>query len=225
MERELLPGGGLNQVYRVGDSVHRPVAVWTPRVHELLRHLAPLGFVPRVHGFADGHEVLSFVEGEVGHPPLAEHLRGEDTLVAAARLLRRMHDASVPLVDRDGWQFERREPAEVICHGDFASYNVVFAEGMPVGVIDFDTAHPGPRWWDIGWAVISFALEWERPDRAELFCDAYGFPKDQLKDAVLARLDDMLRLIRQHPAFHRQRAERHDEHYLRLVDYTKANLA
>ncbi|TWP45205.1 aminoglycoside phosphotransferase family protein [Lentzea tibetensis] len=229
MERELLTGGGLNQVFKVGDAVHRPVASWTPRVHELLGVLAPLGFTPNVHGVQDGLEVLDFMPGEVGHPPLPPHLRGDDVLVEAARMLRQMHDASVGLVDRDGWQFERREPAEVICHGDFASYNIVFADGRPAGVIDFDTAHPAPRWWDVSYACMTFTLDFGTPAeqlrRMELFCVSYGCTTDGLIDQILVRLDDMVHMIRENPAFVIQRAEKHDEHYLRLTEYVQANLA
>ncbi|GGP54326.1 phosphotransferase [Streptomyces melanogenes] len=54
------------------------------------------------------------------------------------------HDASAGF-DRkrdDVRQFPAREPAEVICHGDAATYNTVFQNQLPVALIDFDTAHP-----------------------------------------------------------------------------------
>jgi hypothetical protein len=47
------------------------------------------------------------------------------------------------------WYFPPREPVEVVCHGDLAPYNCVFDGDRLVGVIDFDTAHPGPRLWDV----------------------------------------------------------------------------
>ncbi|WP_290866248.1 phosphotransferase [Hamadaea sp.] len=48
------------------------------------------------------------------------------------------------------------EPAEVVCHSDAAPYNTVFRSGHPVALIDFDTAHPGPRVWDVAYAVYRF---------------------------------------------------------------------
>ena len=33
--------GNVGGVLKVGDTVHRPVGVWTPAVHALLDHLAP----------------------------------------------------------------------------------------------------------------------------------------------------------------------------------------
>ena len=44
-------------------------------------------------------------------------------------------------------------PAEVVCHNDFAPYNVVFDDGGPVGVIDWETAAPGARVWDVAYAA------------------------------------------------------------------------
>ncbi|MEU4764769.1 phosphotransferase [Actinosynnema sp. NPDC023794] len=99
MQEEVLTGGGLNEVVRVGSTVRRPTGPWTPNVHRLLEHLAPLGIAPVVHGVDErGREVLSYLEGEVGHPPLASWLRSDEVLVAVARMVRRLHDASAGLV-------------------------------------------------------------------------------------------------------------------------------
>ncbi|SDF67746.1 Phosphotransferase enzyme family protein [Lentzea fradiae] len=222
MDGELLTGGGLNEVFKVGDAVRRPAGPWAPRVHELLRHLAPLGIAPVPLGLDGGHELLGYLPGDVGHVPPSD----DAALVESALMLRRLHDATLGLVDRrDGWQHPPREPVEVVLHGDFAPYNMVFADGRPTGVFDFDTAHPGPRWWDVSWAVIQFvlALPDDRPRRARLFCDAYGC--DYEEDHVVARLEDMIRTIREHPAFVRQRAERHDDYYLELIRYVRGGRA
>jgi hypothetical protein len=115
VNEEALTGGGLNAVVRVGGTVRRPVDRWTHRVHELLRHLAPSGFVPEVRGVdSSGRDVLSHLPGEVGHPPLPPHLRGDATLVSYARMTRTLHDMSVDLVDRTGRQFAPLSPAEVV---------------------------------------------------------------------------------------------------------------
>ncbi|MEU5691257.1 phosphotransferase [Actinosynnema sp. NPDC020468] len=229
---EPLTGGGMNAVARVGDTVRRPVGPWTPNVHRLLDLLAPLGLSPVVRGFdGQGREVLSYLEGEVGHPPIPPGLRGDDTLVALARVVRALHDASVPLVGlREGWRFPPVEPVEVICHNDLAPYNVVFRDGVPKGVIDFDTARPGPRWWDVAYTaycLVPFSPEFgtvpEQRRRAALFCAAYGITADDLPHRVLLRLDDMVRMIREQPEFARQREERHDEYYLRHAGYVRAH--
>jgi hypothetical protein len=189
--------------------------------------------VPKVHGIDErGREVLDFLPGEVGHPPLVDRLRGDETLIAVARLLRRMHDASVDLAGLDGWQFAPREPVEVVSHGDLAPYNMVFHGGQPIGVLDFDTAHPGPRWWDVAYAVYClapFSTEFGTPEeqgrRGALFCAEYGCSNEGLVDQVLARLADMVRMIKTDPMFRRQLADGHDLHYLSHVEYIEAHRA
>ncbi|MFD0206106.1 MULTISPECIES: aminoglycoside phosphotransferase family protein [Saccharothrix] len=236
MEEEALTGGGLNEVVRVGSTVRRPTGPWTPNVHRLLEHLAPLGLSPVVHGVievgGERREVLSYLEGEVGHPPLREELRSDEVLVAVARMVRRLHDASVGLVGvGEGWQFPAVEPVEVICHNDLAPYNMVFRDGMPVGVFDFDGARPGPRWWDLAYTaycLVPFSPEFggveEQWRRARLFCEAYGVGVEGLGRWVLARLEDMVGMIRERPEFWRQREEGHEAYYLGHVEYVKDNL-
>ncbi|MDX3657091.1 aminoglycoside phosphotransferase family protein [Streptomyces sp. ID05-26A] len=233
MDEELLTGGGLNQVFRVGDAVRRPAGPWAPRVHELLRRLAPLGIAPVPIGIVGEHELLSYLPGEVGHV----HPSGDVALIESALLLRRVHDATVPWLtdsrdetsrlgmDLDGWQFAAREPVEVLLHGDFAPYNIVFTDGHPTGVFDWDGAHPGPRWWDVSWALIQFvlALPDDRERRTRLFCETYGI--EYVAEQVLIRLDDMIHTIREDPRFVLQRAEGHVGHYLDLVRYVQATRA
>ncbi len=78
-------------------------------------------------------------------------------LAAAPSLLRRLHDATVDFA-RSGrrWQSPVHEPDEVVCHNDFAPYNLVFRDGAIVGVIDFEHASPGPRAWDL--AYLAYRL-------------------------------------------------------------------
>ncbi|MFC6089617.1 hypothetical protein [Saccharothrix lopnurensis] len=133
-EGELLTGGGLDEVVRIGAAVRRPTGPWTPDVHRLPEHLAPLGISPVPHGVDErGREVLSYLEGEVAHPPLPAARRSDRVPVEVARPARRPHDASAGLAHlREGRRFP---PVEVICHNDLAPYNVVFRRGSHVGVI------------------------------------------------------------------------------------------
>ena len=233
VEEEVLTGGGLNEVVRIGSTVRRPTGPWTPNVHRLLEHLAPLGIAPVVHGVdGRGREVLSYLEGEVGHPPPAAWLRSDEVLVAVARMVRRLHDASVGLagVLVEGWQFPAISPVEVICHNDLAPYNMVFRDGVPVGVFDFDGARPGPRWWDVAYTaycLVPFSPEFgeveDQRRRAGLFCEAYGLPVEGIGRWVLARLEDMVAMIRERPEFRRQREEGHEAYYLGHVEYVREN--
>ncbi|WP_437849939.1 phosphotransferase [Sorangium sp. So ce363] len=175
--------GGVNTVRRRGDRVHRPATSAAPAIHRLLRHLRAAGFnaAPEPLGYDDeGNEVLSYLDGDV-HNPLPAELRTPELLTSAATLLRRFHDASATFVPGpdDRWQLPPRSPTEVICHGDLAPYNCVVRGRRVVGFIDFDTAHPGPRLWDVAYAVYRFA-----PLHAPSNPDSAGSPEDQARHAA-----------------------------------------
>jgi aminoglycoside phosphotransferase (APT) family kinase protein len=189
-----LGGGNNTAVQRDGNTVLRACGPWSPFVHLVLRHLAAHGFheAPVVIETTGSTERLSFIEGEVGNDPLKPEVQTEAVLIEAARLLRRLHDIGASLTVPPDAVFqlplESDQPRQVICHNDFAPYNCVFRGGHLVGIIDFDTAAPGSRLWDIAYAVYRFVpmitdgharlSGWNPiPDRAarlRLFCDTYG---------------------------------------------------
>lgn len=207
-EEEPLSGGNMGAVHRRGPEVLRPAGAWTPRVHALLNRFADAGIdaTPRPLGVtADGRERLSYLPGEVPGYPLPDWVWTEPVLLDAAQLLRRLHDASVPLAgEAEGWRSPVREPAEVVCHNDFAPYNLVFAAGRPVGVIDWDYCSPGPRIWDLAYlayrlAPLTGALETgpftaaERSRRLRLLLAGYGLDASpaELVTVVVCRLRDL----------------------------------
>lgn len=245
---EVLEGGGVNVVTRIGHTVRRPAHPWTTTVHALLGHLAAEGFggAPAVHGFDEqGREVLGFVPGVVGHYPLTEEVRSESALLSAAGLLRRFHDASVGCLGKlpGRWQLPPLEPVEVICHSDFAPYNCVFRDGQAVAIIDFDLARPGPRAWDLAYALYRFAPLTRQDDdndvggigtqaaRARQFLDAYGATREQREQAVHAlipRLDALVKFMRDSADggdenFARHIAEGHLDLYLADIAYIAAH--
>jgi Phosphotransferase enzyme family len=176
-------------VDRRGDTVLRPAAPWTASVHALLAHVRDRGvtWVPEPLGMLDGHAAVSWVEGEVPAYPMPAWVWAPAVLTRSAAMLRVYHDATAGF-DRSGrvWALPAREPAEVICHNDFAPYNLAFRDGLPVGAIDFEAASPGPRAWDL--AYLAYRLvpladpanpdlpaspEAERVDRLIALCSAY----------------------------------------------------
>ncbi|MFG2078115.1 phosphotransferase [Nonomuraea maritima] len=200
-----LQGGDVTDgVVRVGDTVRRPVSASTPAVHALLRHLEAVGFdgAPRVLGLDGfGREVLTFVPGTCGLRPESA---SDEALAALAMLLREFHDATAGLpLSPDGWaggSNDDKEP-EVIGHCDVTPENVIFRNGRPVALIDFDLARPTSRIFDVvttlrHWAPISDPVD--RPPllrtadagaRIRLFCDAYGVPpRDRRRLLDVARL-------------------------------------
>lgn len=63
MTEQVLHGGDLNLVVRVGDAVRRPTGPWSPAVHALLLHFERVGFdgAPRFLGL-DEQENLRWLE-------------------------------------------------------------------------------------------------------------------------------------------------------------------
>ncbi|KZE89871.1 aminoglycoside phosphotransferase family protein [Microbacterium sp. TNHR37B] len=205
-EEHALTGGNSTAVVRVGETVRREAGPWTPAVHTLLRTLRAVGIdaVPEPIGFDDrGREVLSFLPGEVGAYPLPGWLWDPRILDDAGALLRRVHEASVPLVGQDlSWR-SRAEPAEVICHNDAAPYNMTFSGGRLTGLFDFDMAGPGPRLRDLSYlayrlaplaedAGAVFSTE-QRLTRIDRLVSAYGmvFARSEVLAAVADRLREL----------------------------------
>jgi Ser/Thr protein kinase RdoA (MazF antagonist) len=144
-----LTGGGRASVRRRGDVVVRDTGPWTPAVHALLRHLDAVGFTaaPRLVGTGideNGRETLTFLEGEFTQP-------GPWSLEGAAalgRLLRDLHAATATFRPDPGavwfpWHGRHLGgPARVIGHCGVAPWNIVARDGLPVGLIDWETAGP-----------------------------------------------------------------------------------
>jgi Ser/Thr protein kinase RdoA (MazF antagonist) len=195
----------MSHVIRIGDTVRRTAGPWTPTVQGYLRHLHSVGMrgIPEPFGVDDrGREIVSFVDGDVANEA-EPWLWSEQILTDAAQLLRSLHDASVGYApERATWRLPEHEPAEVICHNDFAPYNLVFDAGRVVGVIDFDTAAPGPRIRDVAYLAYRLApyvadeVTWagtdrDRRSRLEAIVDAYG--ADWTAAEVLEVMSDRLR--------------------------------
>jgi aminoglycoside phosphotransferase (APT) family kinase protein len=220
-------------------------------VQRLLAHLAEVGFVgaPKPYGLSeDGEEELvEYLPGDVGHDFTAPQVRSDASLVAAARLLRRLHDATASFVrtPADVWQLPAREPAEVICHGDAAPYNTVFRDQLPVAFIDFDTAHPAPRLWDAAYTAYRFVPLYA-PDETDLalpvaearrrlhvFADAYGLPDVEaleLPRVAAERLRALVAWMRAqaaagHAAFGQHISEGHDRRYLTDAEWIECTFA
>jgi hypothetical protein len=145
--REVALKGGMTTagVVRVGDTVRRPVREASAFVHDLLRHLELRGFdrAPRFLGIDEkGRAMLTYISGTV--PQQVGGFRKEQW-VAAARLLRRFHDATVDC--------DLKGDSEIVCHGDAGPGNCVLRDGMPFALIDFDGAHSGTRQEDVAYAA------------------------------------------------------------------------
>ena len=193
-----LHGGNMSSgVVRVGDTVRRPAGPWTPAVHALLTHLSDAGFrgAPRPLGIDErGREVLAFVPGTVAWPGHFHLLDADSQLRRVTRLIRDFHDAVAGFTPPPGARWQALIPAdgdEIIAHHDLAPWNLVIGE-PGWAFIDWDTAAPGTRLWDLAYAMHGFAPlsadpAYQRDDagrRLRLIADAYGLTERQRLDIV-----------------------------------------
>lgn len=191
--------GNVGGVLKVGNTVHRPVGVWTPAVHALLDHLAPrLPHVPRVIGFDDqGREVLDFLPGRV--IDLGTESLTEPQIRSLVTWTRDFHSAVADFAHPGPWRYFPIPHPTVIGHNDIAPYNTCFEEDSLAGVFDWDLAGPTtplnelafiawncvPLWADIG---ADHAAR-----RLALIADTYGgYDARQILRAVPGRITLMM---------------------------------
>jgi len=188
-----LAGGDMNVVVRVGDTVRRPPE--PSHVIELLQWYERVGFdgAPRFLGHdAQGREILSFVEGRPAFAPVPS---SDEVVAAIGALLRRAHDA------QEGFA----PPELVIGHGDLFWTNVIFRDGLPAALIDWELARPMTRALEVAMAATYWAgirideqlVEWgiptaRRGERLRILCDAYGLGVDE-RGSLLQELIDFRR--------------------------------
>ena len=247
---EKLTGGNVSNVYRAGDTVRREQKPESAKVHKLLQHLENRGFrhAPAFLGIDEkGREILSYIEGEAGNYPLKEYMWSNEVLQEIARMLRLYHDA-VSDFPVEGWPSidNTPEPYEVLCHNDFAVYNIIFNQKRPVGIIDFDVAGPGPRLWDIAYTLYTCvplsrtyysetgeAVHYDREQHADrirqrvnLVFESYGMGKEGFLEMVLLRLEAIRNTIKRKAsecdrAFQKMVEEGHLEHYRKDIEFIR----
>ncbi|CAN7190706.1 aminoglycoside phosphotransferase family protein [Rhizobium rhizogenes] len=235
--------------FRRGDFIVRPARPWTADVQALLAALHGHGFTnaPLSAGYDAVWERVSFLPGLTGDLDDSEDMRSETALRSAASLLRRYHDCTMlflsEMAAEQEWQVSPRMPIEVICHGDFAPYNVVLNEGVVTGIIDFETAHPGPRGWDLAyalyrWAPLSTGIAVEslggldaQIRRARIFLDAYGLEAEQrpaLPNMIVERLNALVGFMESEATrgvekYRRDLQDGHDRIYRNDIAYVSEN--
>ena len=196
MTEEVALGGGASTdgVVRVGDTVRRPPCAGARRMRDVLLHLERSGFeaAPRWLGLDEqGRDILSWIDGEtftdrgqmhpyIGDPPVRVAF-SDHQVAAVMRLLRRYHDTF-----SDG----------VVCHGDVGPWNIVWRDGLPFALIDFDAVHAGDASEDVAYALRMFvgygfadATPAELARRTRVGVAAYGTTFDV--PAMLAREYDL----------------------------------
>lgn len=244
-----LSGGNINEgVVRIENTVRRHQNKNSRSVHALFDYLHERSFskAPRYLGEdSKGREILSYFDGDANNAQL--FWTNDTALCDAARLLRQLHDLTVGFPFSDySWGQCHPDPDqhEVLCHHDFAPYNIICQNHKITGIIDFDLAGPGPRLRDIAYAAywmvpLSFGapemIDLTEQDiaqsnrRLRLFCATYGVPAD---DNLLAMVSTVLHhmgnyenaiTVLGHDAATYLKSEGHIDHWLREARLFDAN--
>ena len=211
---EVLHGGVANhgQVVRVGPHVLRPSNPHSRSVFAFLRAVRGAGFdgVPLPVGIdADGRERLEFMEGNAPTAPYPPWALTDRALASVAELIARFHRAAAAFdAGRPGfsWNDEIADSVggPIVCHNDICLENVVFEDGLAVGLLDFDYAAPGRPVYDLAQFArmcvpidddeSAALLGWscpDRPARLRLVCDRYGLDGPGRRE-LLELLDDAM---------------------------------
>ncbi len=251
---EMLTGGNVSKVYRSGDTVRRELKRESTKTHKILKHLENKGFsyAPTFLGIDEkGREILSFIEGEAGNYPLKKYMWSNDVLKEIAKMLRHYHDAVSDFLIEASWQSidNTPQPFEVLCHNDFAIYNIIFNHKRPVGIIDFDLVGPGPKLWDIAYTLYTCiplsrfyyseageavhynsSLHADRiKQRITLFFESYGEGIEEgYLEMVLLRLEGLCQTIRRKAkegdiSFQKMIEAGHLEHYHNDIKFIREN--
>jgi hypothetical protein len=225
--------GRFARPHRHGDTIERAISPAAANVHALLAHLERQGFTmaPRLHATtADGtREILGYLPGDSGYPPLALAWRSAETLISVAGAVRDLHDATQGFVAPEPERWHRMElavPAVIDCI--------------------WDTAGPSNRVWDLAYlahhlvpfhptedlAGFGWDTEPDRAGRLRLLTGAYGrdVRAEQIVDfaalrllAMAAHLDD--RIHAADPAYTVHADEDHPAGYRRAAAYILAHRA
>jgi aminoglycoside phosphotransferase (APT) family kinase protein len=195
--------------------VTRPASAWTPTVHAFLRYLRGRGLtcVPEPIAVEGDVERLVVIEGDAGGDSWA-HQHSEAGVRSAARLLRRIHDASIGWVPPSDAVFCASHVGFAVqtvwCHGDVGPWNMVWRGDEAVGLFDWDFLHRGPRLDDVAYALQWFAparndelaLTWhhfptvpDRSARVRAFLEAYGgLPPFNVAETIATRMEATMAL-------------------------------
>ena len=213
-EQQLVGGiANAGQVVRVGPHVLRPSSRHSTSIHAFLRAVRHAGFEGASSPVGideDGRERLVFIDGEVPLAPYPDWSQSDTALASIARLLRGLHDAGRGFdSEKLTWSDALADPAggTLVCHNDVCPENVVFRDGIAVGLIDFEFAAPGRPAYDLahlGRLCVPIddefdqdRLGWrpaDRPARLRLVADAYGLDGDGRVQLLTAMNDAIARV-------------------------------
>lgn len=177
-----------------------------------------------------GRQLLTYINGTTAYPPYDPVVLSEESLRSCAAMIRQIHDKTVELAGLpeslpDSHETARPLDIDCIGHGDIAPWNIVFDGSQAVALIDWDTAAPSSRVWDMAYLahhMVPFHSDsslagwgWHEPPnrkrRLDIIVQTYGPPltAPDIVEAAIIRLCSMGSKIQQSgrggdPRFHSQ---------------------
>lgn len=151
MEEALEGGNTTAGVVRVGGTVRRPRGGHSAYADRVLLELGAAGvtWAPRYLGVDDkGRDSFSFIDGVTTDHPSE---RAEASYAQMGEILRELHETTRSSSLAAG--------GECVVHGDPGPYNVVMVGGLPVALIDWDSARAGHPLEDFGYAGWTWCVQ------------------------------------------------------------------
>ena len=194
-EERLTGGRNTRDVVRVADTVRRSRGSGASFAAQLLTMLEAAGYAyaPRFLGRDEqDRDILTYVEGRTTDHPDG---RAQGAYARGALMLRELHELTA------GHELARGQ--ECVMHGDPGPFNTIFADGVPVAFIDWDSARPGRRLDDFAYLAWTWCIQAEGnvplPDQAahlREIRDGYDptLVAETLIDAIDARQSELIHL-------------------------------
>lgn len=115
------------------NKVYNTITKSSKLACNFLKYIHQQGFTksPYYYGSNNKEYILSYVEGKTYN--LDYPIVNEKIIVSSVKLLCKYHHISEKfttseLMQKDNWMFEARNPIQVICHNDFAPYNICYID-------------------------------------------------------------------------------------------------